>query len=330
MKYIKGLNIKNFRGIRNLELQDLGETNILVGKNNSGKTSVLEVIGMMGNPFEIGNILYLGAQREILNNQNFYYSILKSMLNPLSNSIDIAATIKGKPLDFNITGQQISLVTDVPHSLKIEAFDGELKTNYDGQLVTEDLMILQTDKTFMLSNNLNLLPVIHITPIDHLLENSANEVMKKGEKKELIQLLTIFDKDIIGLEIVEENQTTVPYIESKRLGLMPLSTYGNGLKRLFLLGSSIIRAEDGILLIDEVETAIHTSALEDVFNWFIKACKRYKVQVFMTTHSIEVIDAILEGYNPEGSKEFLEESLRVITLKNSIEENKTKVRNIVV
>ena len=83
-----------------------------------------------------------------------------------------------------------------------------------------------------------------------------------------MQLLTIFGKDIIGLEIAEENEIAV----------------------------------------------IHTAALEEVFQWFIKACKRYKVQVFMSTHSIEVIDAILESHNPENSQGFLKESLRVTTI----------------
>ena len=33
-----------------------------------------------------------GKKREILNNRNSYYSILKNMLNRHSNSMDIAAT----------------------------------------------------------------------------------------------------------------------------------------------------------------------------------------------------------------------------------------------
>jgi AAA15 family ATPase/GTPase len=38
------LKIENFRGIKSLEMSDLGRVNVLAGKNNSGKTSVLEAI----------------------------------------------------------------------------------------------------------------------------------------------------------------------------------------------------------------------------------------------------------------------------------------------
>jgi len=44
--------IDGFRGLRNLELDGLGPINILVGGNNSGKTSVLEALSIACNPFE--------------------------------------------------------------------------------------------------------------------------------------------------------------------------------------------------------------------------------------------------------------------------------------
>ena len=48
------------------------------------------------------------------------------------------------------------------------------------------------------------------------------------------------------------------------------------------------------MLIDELETAIHTKALEKTFNWLVNACISNNVQLFATTHSLEALDAILE------------------------------------
>lgn len=328
MRYIEDLYIKRFRGIKDLELSDLGEVNILLGKNNSGKTSVLEAIEIIENPLDEGSIIRVGKKRELFNNQSSSYNIFRNMLNKHSNSIEINGTIKEKQFEMSIKGKEISVISEASYSPIVKGFEGKAKVNFGQIHYEEDFKILQTDKSFVVDDKLNLLPIVHIAPIDHLLENSSNEVIKKGKKKELIQLLSIFDKDIIGLEMVEENNKTVPYIEHKKLGLMPLSTYGDGLKRVLLLGSSIIKAEKGVLLIDEVETAIHIDAFVDVFKWFIKACKKYSVQVFMTTHSIEVIDSILEIQDTEENVDFFKESLRVITIKNSIDENRTVVRNL--
>jgi AAA15 family ATPase/GTPase len=47
---IENLQINRFRGIRDLNLAGLGWVNILVGKNNSGKTTILEAISIACNP----------------------------------------------------------------------------------------------------------------------------------------------------------------------------------------------------------------------------------------------------------------------------------------
>ncbi|WP_414548719.1 AAA family ATPase [Anabaena sp. CCY 0017] len=44
---LKSVKIENFRGFKSFELQQLGRINLLVGKNNSGKTSLLEAIQLL-------------------------------------------------------------------------------------------------------------------------------------------------------------------------------------------------------------------------------------------------------------------------------------------
>jgi predicted ATPase len=44
---LKTIKIENFRGFKFFELQQLGRVNLLVGKNNSGKTSILEAIQLL-------------------------------------------------------------------------------------------------------------------------------------------------------------------------------------------------------------------------------------------------------------------------------------------
>lgn len=46
------LTIGKFRGLRDLPLDDLGRVNLLVGPNNSGKTSILEAIWIFCRPLD--------------------------------------------------------------------------------------------------------------------------------------------------------------------------------------------------------------------------------------------------------------------------------------
>lgn len=42
--HIKDFDIQEYRGIKNLTLKNLNSINILTGNNNSGKTSILEIL----------------------------------------------------------------------------------------------------------------------------------------------------------------------------------------------------------------------------------------------------------------------------------------------
>ena len=51
---IKYLGIKNFKSIRELEIHDMESALILVGKNNTGKTVVLDAIRAVTGDFLVG------------------------------------------------------------------------------------------------------------------------------------------------------------------------------------------------------------------------------------------------------------------------------------
>ena len=58
ISHIKVLIIYDFRGIKNLKLNDLKGINIITGDNNSGKTSVLEVINYLSGVDSLSNLAY--------------------------------------------------------------------------------------------------------------------------------------------------------------------------------------------------------------------------------------------------------------------------------
>jgi len=67
-------------------------------------------------------------------------------------------------------------------------------------------------------------------------------------------------------------------------------------------------AKNGILLIDEIETAIHHSLLIDFTKFIQQLADEFNVQVFLTSHSKECIDAFLKNNynNKEISAYYLE------------------------
>ena len=52
-----------------------------------------------------------------------------------------------------------------------------------------------------------------------------------------------------------------------------------------------------MLLIDEIEAGIHNRALAEFISRLLEVCEKRKVQLFLTTHSLEAIDIILDDCN---------------------------------
>jgi AAA15 family ATPase/GTPase len=109
----------------------------------------------------------------------------------------------------------------------------------------------------------------------------------------------LIEPRITGLEVLaapgvsQQRADAVMYVRDRSAGLLPLEAFGDGIRRILLIASAITSARNGMLLIDELETAIHISALGNVFRWMVHACEANNLQLFATTHSLEAIDALL-------------------------------------
>ena len=75
---IKNLYIENFRGFDKLKIDNIKKINFLVGKNNCGKTSVLESISLMISILNINTSYYINGIRRIKENpeelKNLFYN----------------------------------------------------------------------------------------------------------------------------------------------------------------------------------------------------------------------------------------------------------------
>ncbi len=99
--------------------------------------------------------------------------------------------------------------------------------------------------------------------------------------------------------------------------------YGDGIRRVLALANAVAEAADGILLIDEIEAAIHKKAFDDVLRFILKACRTFNDQVFITTQSIEVIDALL--FTQDYDKQDSSDDICVCTIKRGSDVSYSRV-----
>ncbi|WP_295444647.1 AAA family ATPase [uncultured Thiodictyon sp.] len=108
-------------------------------------------------------------------------------------------------------------------------------------------------------------------------------------------MLQGFDPEVLDVEVLSlRGDRPAIYVQHRRLGWAPLSVFGDAMRRCVLLAATLPGLKDGgVLLIDEVETGIHVKALGRVFQWLIESARQLNVQVFVTTHSLEALDALI-------------------------------------
>lgn len=342
MKYIDSIHIDGFRGLKDFDINELKSINIIVGDNNTGKTSILEAIHILEYPGEIGNYISVLREREGTGKVS-PYSIFINSINKddtiTNKKVIIKGEINNKEVGCYIDGEIANVIKSDSESREIESFEGDF--SYEGKesygingetisSINKKIYIDEvTDKLKTSSkNSFSPIKIMRVLPFDHINKELESSVIKEGRKQEIIDVLKLFDKNIIGFEMIKEDNKIKTYIEHKDTGLLPISTYGDGLKKIFYLSSAIIKARNGIILIDEIETAIHYSALAEVFKWIIDASIKYKVQLFATTHSLEAVDALLNCANDYKGKDYLKESINVITLVKGEEFYQTKIRTL--
>ena len=96
--------------------------------------------------------------------------------------------------------------------------------------------------------------------------------------------------------MVEDNRFMVT---SNRLDeAIDITKYGEGMQRVFEIALLMGYNRDGILCIDEIDCALHKTLLVDFARFMQQMANKFNVQVFLSTHSKECIDAFIEAkYN---------------------------------
>ncbi|MDY4840216.1 MAG: AAA family ATPase [Lachnospiraceae bacterium] len=326
------IHIKAYRGLKDIALDELGRVNIIVGENNTGKTSILEAIQLFKDSNVLMSIMSVAKSRQINTGMigrnslwpfdEFLYTFPAQEGNLKNISMDALYTVEGSQdrysLDIFGNFQQESFFQDELPKSEQERFrmccteEGELRY-VQGEFTYEGPLGIRREEYYFretqprpcskIKENPSLFryeeKVVYISPLDIYSNKVINASLYKGmrveEKKDLIRLLQLFDERIIGIEVGIRYGSPAILVEVENVGLMPVSVFGDGLKKILTLASAVIKAENGIILIDEFETGIHKRALVQVADWLFSVAEQKHIQVFLTSHSSDAIDALVQA-----------------------------------
>ena len=314
---LKRLQIRNFRGFNALEIDQLSGINLIAGKNNSGKTSLLEAISLLVGAGDAR----LARNVNIIRGLELESRVSPAMIGPLWKQLfsdldmERAIEIEGEhashgPLALKITSERQAApetALDLMEETSVPDFsERSLAFQYidpSGKRVESQIRVKgQEFEINQPPTNASLGAIILLSRTRNIRRDAVRlgQLRRKKQGSLLLKALRVVEP---RLQSVEENSSSGTPMIWGDIGLselVPLSAMGEGMTQIARLVLAIASMPDGVVLVDEVENGIHHSVLPDVWRAIDEAAKQFHTQIFATTHSFECIEAAHQALGPDG------------------------------
>ena len=316
----RNLEIKNFRCFKHLKIEELERINLIAGKNGAGKSSLLEAVFLHAgayNPELVMSIQGLrGIEQVKLARGAWVETPFDSIFRDFNSKekIEIAATLSpnGKrsiTLKVLREKEELSVISTASQPISQNAAVAAGVVSADQSFPVLELEYKdkrnKKGKTYLIlsESGVRITPApppppfpAHIITGHHSgpskdFPDRFGKIETQLRKQEVVDVLKIVEPRIKDLTIVHYAGKPILHANIGLRRLVPLFLMGGGIMRLTALIVELIKAENGIILFDEIENGLHSSALEEVWTAIGEAARRNNTQVFATTHSFECITA---------------------------------------
>ena len=328
------LSIRGFRGIADLHIPQLGRVTLLTGKNNTGKSSILEALCLHtqnAEPPVVYSILESreeytrGADRETHSSDPdalFHASAIFHGFPRLWEDfgpiiISTSGRVSLFPTEMTMRVAWFAEAEDSEGTPRLvapeDAISGEPADIPVIVVETEERRRVHRLETFRRYAAMTRrrpfdevrMPCILVSPYTGqdtvALGDLWDEIALTDHEKDVVNALRIVDSKISAVSVVGGDsssriRTRRAIVRSDNLPRpVGLRSFGDGMSRIFAIVLSLVNAKGGLLLIDEFENGLHHSVQLDAWRMIFRLAQSLDVQVFATTHSKDAVEAFQEA-----------------------------------
>lgn len=314
------IEINGFRGIKHVCIEGFKNVNLFFGKNNCGKSSLLESLFLaagLSNPVLPININGM---------RDFFGTPLKDLKSIFYNLEDLELIFYNldstKPISIQLENEEKRNL-----NISIEKSTNTISLNKSNSDTSSNLL----ESKYGLKYDFNIKDRTFSSKLIFDSTNPENSSLERDDEYEeklrcrylapkfnfdesrqgLNSIIKNKDEDFIveGLKIIEPRVQDFKLTDKGifvDMGLkkrIPINMMGDGIRKIIALLTTIYDCENGVVLIDEISNGFHYSVMQNLWKVLINAAIKNNTQLFVSTHDYDSIkgfrDATLNTYNNE-------------------------------
>ena len=331
----RSFNMRNFRGFENLTLGPLERINLIAGKNNVGKTSLLEAmwihhapsnpdVGLRVDSFRGVDIrdpedflsnLFFNFDRELvveLSAEGNWGSDSRSLEMYLQTRATVEVPLSEFEEDQLSTQQRSSAAIRESSSEIVMDYVDETgkKVSSSGWLVERQIRpgVFATVVEKRQQRSQERPQAIFLAARRPLSGSEDAERYSKleinGQHDGVISILREIDPRVSRMAVVSLKGVPTIFADIGVGRLLPLPLMGDGMVRISSLALAIANAPNGAVMVDEIENGLHHTVMQKVWRAIAAFARVYDVQIFATTHSDECIRSAHKAFEADENYDF--------------------------
>ncbi len=302
---IQNIDIENFRCFHKTKIDGFKRINLIGGQNNGGKTSLLEAIQLGCWPSGTvgalqGKVRQLDPKISSVDTQNYWLSLFYNLKKEIITIrlLDDKNKEGQSKIYFDDKYPQVEINLEshkATSKLITEFFWGDEKPSFSDSFINADGHLQQTLVPANGPKSCRFLDSKSRISQRELVEyhDSAKLI---GESDYFLEVFKLIDESIEAIETLNLGTANM-YLRSDNKPLMPIQLYGDAIYRIAGIAAILINKRYEVVLIDEIENGIHYSNQKALWNMLHKIAVKLDIQIFTTTHSREMANALTEAAN---------------------------------
>ena len=323
---LKEIEIQNFRCFEQIKISGFERVNLIGGKNNAGKTALLEALLLYDDPdgrsiFALKTLRMESSESsessewlesiESKNKrgwENFFYSLNKEAVivihgkdeTNVVHKIEISLDESGNVNNI-FSNQNVERLRESFLEYKDDLLVLNIKSILDNQETVDSAVIASSKRFISQGRHRASEPPF----IPSCMRSSGIHLMQEFDRARLAekdnQVLKAFQVIDPAIESIESFSTVEPtlYLRKKGEKRLPISLFGDAMNRVADIILKLVNSEHKILLIDEIENGIHYTNQREFWRVLFRLAVQFNTQIFATTHSLEMLQAFADvGLEP--------------------------------